>query len=507
MPFGGNVPAATVLAATVLAGAALVAPLLAASPASTAPSAVHGGHAVLPVPVAEKPNVVVILTDDMRADELQYLPAVRRLQSSGVTFTRALSADSLCCPARATLLTGKLAHNHLTMGNDPSSHGGYGVFAEHNDIERLLPQWLDNQGYRTAWIGKYLNGIPASETFNQPDWTDFAVPVKGIYDYRTNKFAINGRFTSVDRYREVFSRQLLLSRVRDWSSSLRPFFILYSALAPHKSRSTLGGAAPPQVQGIHRDFDPSRLVPAPSVAETDLSDKPLWLQTYAAKVGQQPYPLRLEKHRVAALLSVNDTVADLVTTLHDLHETKRTIVIFTSDNGFMLREHDLTDKNKAYEESVHIPLVVRGPGFRGGVEAGQTVSLADVTATVRRAAGVTRARGADGTPLQDVLAFPSSFDQRPVEIEGSDALYPNRPALPTDAIGRFYTGAVWGPYSYVTYQTGDREFYDRSTDPWQLDNIYSDHPVPGSPQALLQAWFDAHVDCKALACNDRVPGP
>ena len=106
-----------------------------------------------------------------------------------------------------------------------------------------------------------------------------------------------------------------------------------------------------------------------------------------------------------------------------------------------------------------------------------------------------------------MLTFPASFDQRPVEIEGSDALYPNRPALPTDAIGRFYTGAVWGPYSYVTYQTGDREFYDRSTDPWQLDNIYSDHPVPGSPQALLQAWFDAHVDCKALACNDRVPGP
>jgi N-acetylglucosamine-6-sulfatase len=505
MPFGGNAAAASVLA-----GAALLAPLLAASPSVQAASAVaapHSGRATRPAPEVVQPNIVVILTDDMRADELQYLPAVRRLQSSGVTFTRALSADSLCCPARATLLTGKLAHNHLTMGNDPSSHGGYGVFTEHNDIERLLPQWLDNQGYRTAWIGKYLNGIPALENFTQPDWNEFAAPVKSIYDYRTNKFAINGQFTSVDRYREVFSRQLLLSQVRAWSSRLRPFFVLYSALAPHKSRSVLGGAAPPQVQGIHRDFDPSRLVPAPSVAEIDLTDKPLWLQTYAAKVGQQPYPLRLEMHRVEALQSVNDTVADLVTTLHDLHETKRTLVIFTSDNGFMLREHDLTDKNKAYDESVHVPLVVRGPGFRGGVESGQTVSLADVTATIRRAAGVTRSHGADGVALQDVLAFPASFDQRPVEIEGSDALYPNRPALPSDPIGRFYTGAVWGPYSYVTYQTGDREFYDRSTDPWQLTNTYTAHPVPGSPQDLLQTWFEAHVDCQGPACNDRIPGP
>jgi N-acetylglucosamine-6-sulfatase len=498
MPLGRSA-----LTAAVLAGAALLASLLTALPPVlhvASPAAAAAGR--------QKPNVVVVLTDDMRADELRLLPAVRRLQRSGVTFTRALSADSLCCPARATLLTGKLAHNHLTLGNDASTHGGYSVFAAHNDIRRLLPQWLDHQGYRTAWIGKYLNGFPPRHSSDQPGWSYFAVPVHGIYDYRSSAFAINGRVQTDDRYRELYTRRLLFSRLRAWSSGDRPFFVLYSALAPHKAKPlVVGGNSLPRAQSGHRDFDPRRLVIAPSVGENDVSDKPAWLQAYVAKVGPQPYPLPLETHRVEALESVNDTVRHLVATLRDLHEEKQTIVIFTSDNGFVLGEHDLADKNKAYDESVHVPLVVRGPGFRGGVRAEQTVSLADVTATIRRAAGVTRSHGADGLPLQDVLANPEAFASRPVEIEGSQAQYPQQGDLPTDPIGRFYSGAVWGPYSFVSYRTGDHEFYDRSTDPWQLDNAYSADPMPGSPQALLQAWYAAHVDCQGAACNDPVPAP
>ncbi|MGA8248192.1 MAG: sulfatase-like hydrolase/transferase [Nocardioides sp.] len=494
----------TTLPTAALAGAALLTSLVTARPPV--------GHLESPAPAAAggpRPNVIVVLTDDMRADELRLLPAVRRLQRSGVTFTRALSADSICCPARATLLTGKLAHNHLTLGNNPSNHGGYSTFAAHNDIRRLLPRWLDHQGYRTAWIGKYLNGFPPSHTSDQPGWSYFAVPVHDIYDYRSSRFAINGRLHTDGRYREIYTRRLLLSRLRDWSSGDRPFFVLYSALAPHKAKPlVVGGNSLPRAQRIHRDFDPSRLAVAPSVGELDVSDKPGWLQDYVARVGPRSYPLALEMHRVEALESVNDTVRHLVATLRDLHEEKRTIVVFTSDNGFMLREHDLADKNKAYDESVHVPLVVRGPGFRGGIRADQTVSLADVTATVRRAAGVTRAHGADGLALQDVLAHPEAFARRPVEIEGSQVQYPHAADLPTDPIGRFYSGAVWGPYSFVSYQTGDHEFYDRSTDPWQLDNAYSAHPAPQSPQALLEAWYAAHVDCQGSACNDPVPtGP
>ncbi len=243
------------------------------------------------------------------------------------------------------------------------------------------------------------------------------------------------------------------------------------------------------------------------MGETDLSDKPAWLQDYVAETGLNTYAYRLETHRVEALMSVNDTVHDLMATLQDQREARRTIVVFTSDNGYLLQEHNLYGKNKGYDESVKIPLVARGPGFAGGVEAEATVSLADVTATIRRAAGVARAHGADGVPLQDVLAQPTSFARRPIEIEGSVEAFPHARSLGTDAIGRFYTGAVWGPYSLVRYETGDREFYDRLTDPWQLDSSYSTHPPPGSPQALLEEWYDAHVDCRGAACNDRLPAP
>ena len=454
---------------------------------------------------SNQPNIIVVLTDDMRADELRYLPAVRRLARSGVTFTRALSADSLCCPARATLLTGKLAHNHLTIGNYAKTHGGYVVFAEHNNLENLLPQWLDDRGYRTAWIGKYLNKIPAKDGFRQPDWSYLAVPVKRVYDYQGGTFSINGRMKEQHRYREVVTRRLLLSRVRDWSRDEKPFFVLYSALAPHNSRTPHGGVGLPGVQRLHRGFHRSRFVVRPSVHEKDLRDKPEWARHYVATHHQRGYPWGRETRRVEALLSVNDTVRRLIDTLKDEHELGRTVVMFASDNGFLLGEHGLSDKNKAYEESVHVPLVVRGPGFRGGSRVGQTVSLADVSATIRTIAGDTATHRADGVPLQDVRADPRSFDRRPIEIEGSTALYPEPMTLPTDSIGRFYSGAVWGPYTLVHYKTGAWEFYDRTVDPWQMHSSYTQHPHAGSPQALLRRWYLAHVDCRESQCNDLLP--
>jgi N-acetylglucosamine-6-sulfatase len=455
-----------------------------------------------------RPNIVLILTDDMRHDELRFLPAVRRLQRSGVTFDRALSADSLCCPARATLLTGKLAHNHKTMGNSPGTFGGYSVFAQNNDIQDLLPQWLHDRGYRTAWIGKYLNGIGGDLRFRQPDWDYFAVPVTGVYSYWSDRFSINGRFRTSRAYRELYTRRLLLDRIRSWAPGKRPFFVLDSTIAPHRSGGSDDGGNFPRPQSIHAGFDPGRLDIRPSVGETDLSDKPVWLQQYAARFSKPlSYPVTLETHRVEALMSVNDTVRDLVRTLRQEHELDRTELIFTSDNGFMLHEHDMSNKNKPYDESVNVPLVVRGPGFRGGGSADQTVSLADVTATIRRLAGVGRPHGADGVALQDVLADPQYFDGRPVEIEGSVAQFPDQATLPTDSIGRFYTGVVWGPYTLDHYQTGDWEFYDRTQDPWELQNSFTPFPSPGSPQALLQQWYATHVDCRGQACNDRVSSP
>jgi arylsulfatase A-like enzyme len=486
---------AAIGAVAALAGS-VVASWGAAPTKAGADTAAHGG--------STRPNVVVVLTDDMRADELRFLPAVRKLRGSGVTFTRAVSADSLCCPARATLLTGKLAHNHRTVGNYPATYGGYPVFAENNDLHDLLPHWLDGAGYRTAWIGKYLNEAPEKNHFSQPDWSFFAVPVHWVYDYGRSLFSVNGRLYRDLGYRESYTRHLLLSRVRAWSRGDRPFFVLYSALAPHKSWPESGGQHPPVVQKSHRGDKRLELSPRPSVGETDLSDKPQWLQAYAAKHGVRPYPQALETRRVESLLSVNDTVRRLVATLKAEGELDHTVIVFTSDNGYMLREHDASDKNKAYDESLHVPLVLRGPGFRGGYDVDQTVSLADLTAAVRRVAGVTDSHGGDGVPLQDVMADPSSYDRRPIEIEGSAALYPQNSLLPTDPIGRFYSGAVWGPYSLVHFETGDTEFYDRTLDPWQLQNTYQDHPAASSPQALLEKWYAAHVDCVGAECNERI---
>ena len=469
------------LALAALATAALLASLLTALPPAlhAAPTASASEPAAART---SRPNIVMILTDDMRADELRYLPAVRHLQRSGVTFTRAISADSLCCPARATLLTGKLAHNHLTIGNNTATHGGYHVFAEHNDVQDLLPQWLDDRAYRTGWIGKYLNDFGGSRHFDQPDWTYFASPVHGrlrlLVERLRDQRSLPRRATATARS----------TRASCCCPGSRPGHVAGgpSSWSTARSRPTSSAREArrfraPGVQNAARHGRPALHV-SPSVGETDLSDKPAWLQEYAARpTTPKIYPRTFERKRVQALQSVNKTVKAVVETLREQHELKSTVLIFTSDNGFMLREHDLTDKNKAYEESVHVPLVIRGPGFGGGRRADQTVSLADLTATFRRLAGVKRSHGADGVPLQEVLAQPASFARRPIEIEGSTAQYPDMDSLGTDSIGRFYSGVVWGPYSLVHYQTGDWEFYDRTVDPWQMNNSYTQRSRAGQP--------------------------
>ena len=137
------------------------------------------------------------------------------------------------------------------------------------------------------------------------------------------------------------------------------------------------------------------------------------------------------------------------------------------------------------------------------------VSLADLTSTIREAAGAPAQPTEDGRPLQLFAQDPTYGVDRPILLEGSTAML--SPDFPVDAIGRFYTGVRWKHYVYAEYENGPRELYDLTQDPYELDNLYrpagADEP-PLPVQLRLAAWLATHRDCVgADECDQPVPAP
>lgn len=419
-----------------------------------------------------RPNVVFILTDDMRLDELRWLPAVRSLQERGVTFTHLRSSDSLCCPARATILTGKYAHNHRTLGNTYADFGGYRWFVQHNDIRDLVNTWMQRRGYRTAWVGKYLNEVRYTGGVIQPGWDAFDIPIRTVYSYTEDGYAVDGHRVRSTQYRELFNRALVSDLLGRWGGRPvhPPYLIIYSALAPH-DEVYAGGARgnppvpEPQYAGKVTESD---VHPEPSVHERDLSDKPSWVRRHA-RTDRSPFRWRAEARRIESLMSVNDTVASIVDQVTHNGDLSHTLFIFASDNGIQLGEHGLNGKAKPYEESDRVPLVIAGPGFTGGVTRDQNVTLADVTATILRAAGDRGTHHMDGLPLQPLAADPALDHDRPILIEGTNGGLYDRPKMPVDKIGRAYEGVIWHDWSYVHYTDGENELYNLAAGPVPAD--------------------------------------
>lgn len=451
-----------------------------------------------------KPNVILFLTDDMRADDMQYMPAVQQLLvQRGVTFTNALAANSLCCPARASLLTGQQSHNHMVMSNIIREGGGWQKFKERNDQENLLPVWLQAAGYRTWHIGKHLNGFRDLEP--QPGWDYWNATLAGATNYEDWAVSVNGTYVEYqDSYQETVAREHLLEAVDAYSPSSQPFFMWDSALAPHGHQSSQGSGPPraePQHAGSYRGFP---FPVSPAVGEEDITDKPAWV-AQQEDPGSDEVHLAARARRIEALLSVDDTVRQTVRALRQNGDYAETVFIFTSDNGFSLWEHRRHGKNVPYEESIRIPLVIAGPGFTPGTTVEAPVALTDVTATILDIAGARSGLTADGLSTMDMDTDLTLGQDRPIGLEGGVAGFPNSTGLPVDDRNRFYWGARWGNFKYVEYATGEKEFYNLRADPYELINRYRTESNATVTQQRLTAWVQTHKDCVGNACNDPLP--
>ncbi len=385
-----------------------------------------------------RPNILVVMTDDQALTDVAKMPNVRRyLAAKGTSFSNAVDSFPLCCPSRATFITGQYAHNHGVLGNF-HPFGWYGMKRRGN----ILPAWLQRSGYRTALIGKWLNGYGARDAHGEvPKGFDIWRGLLDVsaYDYFNFVMNLNGRLKSwgdadfarklvkfakievipdpgglegvLKQLRAVFgpppykywgaqkaadyspdvTGKVTEDLVRRERRSKKPFFIWWAPAAPHREdvATTLmrrPGRDPrpaPRYSARSKRF---RLPRPRSFNEADLSDKPSTLRKAAPPLtSEQIDQLQLDyEGRIGSLLAVDDHVKHLVKILKATGQMKNTTIVFTSDNGWMQGEHRIPgDKFLPYEESVKVPFIVRGPGVRANKTVRGQVSNIDFAPTLR----------------------------------------------------------------------------------------------------------------------------
>jgi len=393
------------------------------------------------------PNIVVIVTDDQRDDNMRYMPKTRRyFKDQGTTFRNAFVTTPVCCPARASILTGQYAHNHgVETSDDPDE----AAVAAQWMIQRPLRQ----AGYATAFFGKFVNHWDLN--LDPPDLDQWAIFGNSAPNgYWGGGWNVDGQIRRIDKYSTTFLKSRAVRFVEDQEfRDDRPWFLYIAPAAPHP---------PFDAERRYIDARIRRWKPTPAVREQDLSDKPFWVQ----QVGNPPRKgQETRAKQLRTLMSVDDLVGSVMDTLQRNDEDRDTLAIFTSDNGYMWSDHGLGSKRWPYEPSVEVPLLVRWPGrVTPGSHQTPLVANIDIAPTLAQAAGV-ELPTADGRSL-----FGSPERERLLlEYVRHHVTYP-----PT------WAGTLTKDYQYVEYYDEEgmapiyREYYDLEDDPWQLLNVLGD---------------------------------
>ena len=492
-----------------------------------------------PSALPEQPNVVLVMADDMRVDDLAFAPNLRKLIAEhGVTFENSFAPFPLCCPSRASFLTGQYAHNHKVWWHDPPY--GYGAF----DDSRTLATSLQDVGYRTGFIGKYLNryGMARSKVTGEPSatyvpngWDDWRAAVEppaesdihgNTYDYMDTPFNVNG--TIDNSYRGVYQTDVLgdmsVGMSRRFARGPKPFFMYVNYVAPHHGKPNAADepqevldedgrevhvvtpAVPDWVRGKFDD----RVRRASGVArtgeeiESDVSDKPQVLQQRLQRLGEEAKEALLyaTRRRAEAVHVMDRNIARLVAELQRSGEWEETVFAFTSDNGMLMGEHGLgMTKVRAHEPSLRVPLLVTGPGLRKEAKRYDPISTVDLTATILDLADARPSHTPDGLSRLETLVEGDQGWTTPVVTE---AVFTGRGQDPLFTDLRTTIGIRVSRYSYTRYKSGEAELYDLVEDPREDSNV-ADDPGYAEVRAALDAlWLDVK-DCSGPSCSPDLP--
>ncbi len=448
---------------------------------------------------AGRPNVIVILSDDQTLESMKVMNNVNTLiGDQGVTFSNSLLNFALCCPDRATFLTGQYAHNHGVWTNQ-APKGGFQKF-ESLHATNNLAVWLHRAGYFTAMIGKYLNQYKNQPAI-PPGWSEWhaAAPYdQRVYNYPINN---NGTLTQFGQDPDDFKDDVLTRKAVEFVNRRAvqptPFFLWLTYTAPH-----VGGPPNPNPPKDCKDaakpaprdanaFDTAKLPKPPNFNEANVSDKPQVIRKLPKLTHQQIGNIQ-RKYRceLESLLSVDLGVRKVVNALKAKGALDNTLIIYTSDNGYFHGEHRVPgDKSRPYEESIRVPLEMRGPGVPKGVTINPLVVNADLAPTVVDAANARPGLTMDGTSLLPIVRHAAMDRNREILVEE-----PTYKAIRTER------------YMYAEYNNGDRELYDLQNDPYELQSLQKS-PAYASVKATLAKRLRSLKGCSGASCRVYQPDP
>ncbi len=472
---------------------------------------------VLPRPQAphratdsKRPNVLMITADDAAPGDLKYMPHVQQLLvDQGVTFSDAIAPTPICVPARASLLTGQYTHNHKAY-TIFGQGGGFTSF----DSARTLPTWLRAAGYHTMFVGKYLNGYgdtPASELHVEPGWSQWYPTVGGsTYNFLHPIMNMNGkRLVHYNEYNSTLFSDKSNALLAQAARGHKPWFMWVNYVAPHE-----GGPTEYDDPQMVYPQDKSAWVPTTVPAPQDKNRfahiaLPAWGNLFkrghdepsAGADGDANYKAATRyafEERIEALQSVDRAVARTVATLRAHRQLQKTYIIFASDNGYLTGQHNRNGKLVQFDDSLRIPMVLRGPGIPRHRVVRTAITNPDVATTIAAMTHVKPKRVQDGVNMLPWLT--RGYRERIVPIEA----YPL-----FGGIHPIYTGIREGAWTYVRYTKGAgwEELYNRRTDPWELWNLAGD-PTYAPQLAFFRRLDRRYRECAGATCPKRfmVPG-
>ena len=331
--------------------------------------------AITPAFAQTQMNVLIIMTDDQRFDTVSKMPKLSELAAQGVTFNNAFMPTPLCGPSRAMLFSGGYRSQNTGVLGNSAPNGGAALFKDSGNLGAVLQA----AGYRTAFVGKWINGYETMGNYVPPGWTkwvarhSFATTTSwSAFQYTIGSSTVSstvGTMSRSNQYTTDYERDEVLDFIGGTPAG-KPFFVLWAPSAPHPP-------AHPEAQDAN--LFAGYVYKGRGVGETDLSDKPAWVRTSTKKYSQE-----FVRDQLRSLQSVDRSIAEVVAKLKDLGRYDNTVIIFTSDNGFLWGEHGLWAKDKVYEESLRVPLIVVMPGVAPRTDNSLVLPSLDIGPTAFR---------------------------------------------------------------------------------------------------------------------------
>lgn len=425
----------------------------------------------------DRPNIVVILTDDQSRDSIPFMPNLRRyLADEGVTFRNTVIPTPVCSPSRATMLTGRYAHQSGVQRNT-GSDGGYKAWKGKGNERRNLLPWFNEAGYRTALIGKYFNGYPDGAP--APRGVDYAAFASTDaregdgYSAKSFTLTINGNIRNGGGYRTDVLNKLAIDFIDDCPAE-KPLFLWLAHKAPH-------GPYEPD-KPYKNDFGGERVPRTPAFNEESVADKPGWVQRGPLDANEEREMDSAWRSTLRLLESVDRGIPEIIRALERTNRLDNTYIFYLSDNGYFFGQHRLWAKAALYDQAAIFPMIVRGPGLPRGVEDTRVASTIDLPATCLQVAGVTPSRKQAGRSLLDEPSRVCAL----MEVWSMND--PKRPTM----------GGLRGQDWAWIESEGFEEYYDLTTDPDEVENAV-DSLTPAR-RAALKARLAALRQCRGRGC-------